>query len=141
MNQGARANKSGQSAEQIIACVLKEHGFIFKRQYNICDSIYGHPVKIDFFIENAYGYPDGIAIECKWQDVPGSVDEKFPYLVLNIKERFPCPAVIMLDGSGQRPGSIDWIKSQTDEKLIAVFSISEFLSWVLREITPSDIGE
>lgn len=136
MNQGAKANRSGHSAEQIIACVLKEHGFNFKRQYKICDSIYGHPVRIDFFIENAEGYPNGLAIECKWQDVSGSIDEKFPYLVLNIKERFPCPAVIMLDGSGQRHGSIEWIRAQTDEKLIAVFTISEFLSWVLREIKP-----
>lgn len=138
MSQGARANRSGHSAEQIIACVLKEHGFSFKRQYKICDSIYGHPVRIDFFIENVEGYPNGLAIECKWQDVSGSIDEKFPYLVLNIKEKFPCPAVIMIDGSGQRYGSLEWIRSQVDAKLIAVFTISEFLSWVLRDIRPSE---
>ena len=139
MNQGAKANRAGHSAEQIIACVLQEHGFEFKRQYKICKSIYGHPVRVDFLIENAEGYPDGLAIECKWQDASGSVDEKFPYLVLNIKERFPCPAVIMVDGAGQRPGSIEWIRSQIDgHQLIAVFTIGEFLSWVLREIKPEE---
>ena len=136
MNQGTKANRSGHSAEQIIAHVLTDHGFQFKRQHRLCESIYGHPIRVDFFIENADGYPDGLAIECKWQDVSGSIDEKLPYLVLNIKEKFPCPAVIMLDGEGHKPGAINWITSQTDDKLLAVFSISEFHSWVLRTLKP-----
>ena len=45
---------------------------------------------------------------------------------------------ILLDGAGQRSGSIEWICDQVNDKLIAVFTISQFLSWVLREIKPQN---
>jgi hypothetical protein len=41
MNQGTKANRIGHSAEQIIAGVLDRTRFNFKRQYKICNSIYG----------------------------------------------------------------------------------------------------
>lgn len=81
------------------------------------------------------GFSEGLSIECKWQDVGGSADEKYPYLVANIKKRFPCPAIIVVDGGGPKPGAIQWLKSQVDGvKLLHVFNLAEFCSFVNREI-------
>lgn len=143
MNQGAFANATGSGAENLLACILRERGYEFERHCKICKSVYGHAIRVDFFITNIPAYPHGLVIECKWQDVAGSVDEKFPYLVLNIKERFPCPAIIVVDGRGQRDGAITWLKNQVDgDKLISVLDISEFYSFVTRKLdTPGKIIE
>ena len=75
-----------------------------------------HPVK----------HPGKLIIECKWQQIAGSVDEKYPYTVQNIRERYPCRTIILLDGNGYKPGAKEWLCSQVDDKLLAVFSMSEF---------------
>jgi hypothetical protein len=35
---------------------------------------------------NQTKFSDGLIIECKWQESAGSVDEKYPFVVLNIKK-------------------------------------------------------
>lgn len=138
--QGGRANRTGKTAERTIACVLKENEYDFTQGYRLCESIYGHPLKTDFFIRNVAGFPDGLAIESKWQQIAGSNDEKFPYLVTNIKQMFPCPAIVVVDGNGQKPGALRWLRGQTDEKLIAVFNIAEFIKFVNSDMPePTDI--
>jgi hypothetical protein len=135
MKQGAIAIQNGSKTENIISCILSDRGYEIKRHYKICDSIYGHPIRIDFLILNIPEFKNGLAIECKWQDVGGSVDEKFPYLVLNIQERFPCPVIIVIDGGGQKEGSIQWLKCQVDgKKLMKVLNLSEFISYVNRDL-------
>lgn len=103
---------------------------IFTRQIVIGNSIYNTPLKSDFMLHHPQKWPDSLIIECKWQQVSGSVDEKYPYTVQNIKEKYPCPAVILLDGDGYKPGAKAWLCSQVDDKLLAVFSMSEFQKWV-----------
>ncbi|HEU5088858.1 MAG TPA: PD-(D/E)XK nuclease superfamily protein, partial [Roseiflexaceae bacterium] len=97
-------------------------------------SIYGLPLFTDFWVRGAAGLPDGLSIEVKWQQSTGSVDEKFPYLVLNILERYPCPAVIIADGGGQRPGALQWLRDQVGGNLLAVFSLAEFVAWSNRHL-------
>ena len=70
---------------------------LFVTQYPIGSSIYGLPLNADFWVRGAPGFPAGLAIEVKWQQSTGSVDEKFPYLVYNIKECYPCPALVIAD--------------------------------------------
>lgn len=140
MTGGSNAKKSGMVAERIIACILSERGYKIIRQYPVGASIYGHDLKCDFFISNVSGFPNGLIIESKWQDSGGSVDEKFPYLVHNIKECFTCPAIVVLGGGKYKKGSVDWLLRQIDEKLIAVYSIEEFVSYVNRSLPPP-VGE
>lgn len=102
---------------------------LFVAQYPIGQSIYGLPLFADFLVCGAPGYPAGLALEVKWQQSTGSVDEKFPYLVLNIQQCYPCPAIVIADGGGQRPGALQWLRSQVSEHLIAVHSLAEFLAW------------
>jgi hypothetical protein len=131
---GSRANKSGRTAESILKHTLELQGFNVQPQYKIGNNIYGGILKIDLFVKNALNFPDGLAIESKWQDVNGSADEKLPYLVQNIRECYPCPTIVVLQGGGIRQGAIQWIKSQIDDKLIGVYSLEEFISWAMRHL-------
>jgi len=148
MNQGKQANFTGRMLENQIISRIKESGYtevksdksfininffednIVTRHCYIGKSVYETNLFTDILLFNKEKFPNKLAIEIKWQQISGSVDEKYPYLVLNIKEKFPCPAIIILDGGGYKKGSKDWVKKQVDNKLIGVFSISEFLIWV-----------
>ena len=70
-----------------------------------------------------------MVIESKWQQSSGSVDEKFPYLVLNIRERYPCATIIVLDGGGFKKGAEEWLRRQVNDKLVHVFNMMEFQKW------------
>lgn len=111
------------------ACVLPQP--LFTKQIVVGDSIYDTPLKSDFMLYHPEKFPQKLIIECKWQQISGSVDEKYPYTVQNIREKYLCPAIILLDGGGYKPGAKRWLCSQVDnEKLLAVFSMAEFQKWV-----------
>ncbi|MCO5195546.1 MAG: hypothetical protein M9930_19985 [Anaerolineae bacterium] len=129
---GAKANRSGKTAEDTIYCLFKERGYTVQRQMRIKPNIYGHRQHVDFFIKGIAWLPDGLIIESKWQNSRGSTDEKFPYLVLNLKSTYPCPTIIMADGGGAKEGALDWLREQVDgEKLIGVFNFTELLTWIV----------
>jgi hypothetical protein len=107
---------------------------LFVAQYPIGPSIYSLPLNADFWVRGAPHFPDGLAIEVKWQQSTGSVDEKFPYLVYNIKECYPCPALVIADGGGQRPGALHWLRDQVGANLMGVFSLAEFMAWANRNL-------
>ncbi len=107
---------------------------LFVAQYPIGPSIYGLPLNADFWVRGAPHFPAGLAIEVKWQQSTGSVDEKFPYLVHNIRECYPCPALVIADGGGQRPGALQWLRAQAEGNLLAVFSLAEFMAWANRNL-------
>ncbi len=135
MNGGTFANRTGRSAEDAIADALTRHRCDFSRQVDVGVSIYGTTLRADFLLHNITTYPQGLVIECKWQDIPGSADEKFPYLVANVfagKYRHPVVAVVY--GGGFRPGAVRWLHDQVDvQHLVAVFSFEGLLSWLHRD--------
>jgi hypothetical protein len=133
--QGQQAVTSGRKAEAFIYCILKEAGYTVQRQYLIGLGIYGEALKTDFYVTGLRDFPLGLIIESKWQEKPGSVDEKFPYLVQNIIRCYPCPAIIVYGGKGAREGGLEWLHTQADgQKLLAVFSLEEFLTWTIRNL-------
>ena len=83
-----------------------------------------------FLIYHPDKYPDCIIIESKWQQAGGSVDEKYPYLIINIQTRYPHKTILILDGSGYKKGAEEWIRSEVGNNLIAVYSMAEFQTWV-----------
>ncbi len=134
--QGKQANVTGKAAETAIYSVLHGKGYhVEKQKRKICLSIYGTPVKVDLYVTPCARWPLGLAIESKWQEAGGSVDEKYPFLVANIKERYPCPCIVILDGGGYRPGAARWLRAQADaQKLLHVFTLAEFLTWSNRNL-------
>jgi len=124
--QGAQANRTGDVAEQVVGAVLRAYGVNYIRQQKIGIGIYeGRMLRVDFYL------PDHeLIIESKWQSVGGTADEKLPYLCLNIKQRYPCPTIIVLGGEGWHDGAVEWIKAQIDnERLLHVLSVEEFMKW------------
>lgn len=140
-------NFSGKNLEEFIENLLFKKGYkyvskgkfmaacslnqsFFTKQFDLCKSIYGGRIHCDFVIYSPDKHPDFLAIESKWQQSPGSVDEKFPYLVENIKKRYPYKTIIVIDGGGYKSKALEWIKNQIDNKLIGVFGMVDFQSLV-----------
>ena len=57
------------------------------------------------------------------------MDEKYPFLVLNVKTKYPHRTVLVLDGRGYKKEVQAWLKSQVDDKLLSVLDMSEFQKW------------
>ena len=129
MKQGTKANATGSGAEDIIAGILVKKGFSVTRQAQLCRSIYGTPLRVDFVVRGVTGFDDGLIIESKWQQTQGSADEKFPYLVENIRQRYPYPTIVVLGGGAQKPGAVAWLRSQVGGQLFGVMTLTEFITW------------
>ncbi len=159
MQQGSLANSSGNTLEQTIIATLRSKGFAVL-QYRDWQqaphkygselllrnvpyrSIYGHAAKTEFVIRSER-FQVNVRVECKWQQSSGSVDEKFPYLYINCLEGMPEDhVIIVIDGGGAKPGSVEWLRHACANKLyvspssqhkrIDVMSLSEFLIWANR---------
>lgn len=146
-SSGEKATKTGNLLERFVEQILREKGYtefwnhkatafenrtaIGGRQYikqlPVGKTIYETLRKCDFFIINRELFPEDLIIECKWQQVTGSVDEKYPFLLFNIVKT-GIPTVILLDGSGYKKAAMQWLKNQVHEKgaLIAVWNMAEF---------------
>lgn len=135
MNQGKRANSNGGFAENTIDSILRQKRYWPERQWYIGKGIYDQDLRADFFVPDIPSFPGGLIIESKWQEVGGSADEKFPYLVLNIQTCYPCQTIVIAGGSGARVGALRWLRSQIDgTHLYNVFNIEEFMSWAMRNL-------
>lgn len=155
MNRGKRAVVSGHNLEQNVETTLQNHGYFklgydgpkkeiltyllhscyfpkrYARQVYIGQGIYNTDIYVDFFFVDSSLNHSGIIIECKWQQTGGSVDEKLPYVNLNIKECYPVPTIVLIDGDGMRSGAISWLKAQvtSNPNLLAVHTLSSFMAW------------
>lgn len=145
-----RPEKTGRSFEKNIEAQLINLGYIkvkasefldysnlsdgkyFASQFNLGKNIYNTDQIVDFIISRKNDKP--LVIQAKWQQSTGSVDEKFPYLITNLKEKSQFNSLIVIDGGGYREGAVVWMKEQVDDKLIGVFSYTEFMIWSNNEL-------
>lgn len=112
-------------------CYLEQP--IYTQQFPIAKSIYDAQIYCDFIIYHPEKYPNCLIVECKWQQSKGSVDEKFPYTVANIKEKYPHVSIIILDGEGYKKQAKQWLIKQVEGNLLHVFNMMEFQKWVNRD--------
>ena len=146
-SSGTVANENGLTLEDFIENSLVRKGYklidknkfdaaqylkqpIYSKQYLVGQSIYENDMFCDFILYHPEKYPVCLVIESKWQQSGGSVDEKFPYLVLNIKAQTPYKTVVILDGGGYKANAAKWLRNQVDDMLIHVFDMAEFQKWV-----------
>ena len=145
---GTQANYTGTILEKFILDRLIEQGYtyiapsrftptrflgqpIYSRKFHIGQSIYDTSQYCDFIVYHPEKWPDNLVIESKWQEVGGSVDEKYPYLVLNIQMKYASPTILLLDGGGYKKGAEKWIRSQAGNgNLLLVFNMQQFTAWV-----------
>ncbi len=142
---GKKANDAGKAQEQAIADILESIGYIlvpqnqfnafiyhekpiYSRQYYIGKGIYDTDIKCDFILYNPRKHKDCLIIESKNQNSTGSVDEKLPYLVHNINDKYTHKAIVVIDGAGFKKGAIHWIRLQAspNKNMIAVYNMKEF---------------
>lgn len=144
---GTTANFTGNELEIFILGLLDRKGYqyvlpsdffaaakcfdqpIFSRWVYVGQSIYDTEIKCDFILFHPQKHPDLLIFECKWQQSAGSVDEKYPYLIINVQTKYPCKTVILLDGGGYKPNADKWMRSQVGNNLLHVYNMSEFQKW------------
>jgi hypothetical protein len=127
---------AGTRAERIIQGMLREAHCQFRTQVDAGESIYGTGIRADVLITNLIEFPNGVVLESKWQDITGTVEQKFPYVVWNIRNGcYRYPVIVVLGGDGFTPGAVDWLRRQVDgTHLVAVFRWEELQSWLLRQV-------
>lgn len=156
MTQGGRANKSGKILESNIEAILKGHNYFqvgnhiqkefllnaallpkrYGKEVYIGTGIYHTELKVDFYVIGSPAISSGFIVECKWQESGGSVDEKFPYLNMNIQSSYPAPTIIVMGGEGMREGASNWLKARVNDNpnLLAVFSLDRFIAWANKNL-------
>ena len=156
MEKGTKSNISGNQLEVAVKTVLLGKGFELVK-YRVWEknqekygkelllenvpftTVYNHNGNTEFLLISEK-FNLKIRIECKWQQVAGSVDEKLPYLYLNTIEAMPEETImILIDGSGWKTGAIKWLKDAVKQKKytseenkhkeILVFSLADFFTW------------
>lgn len=116
----SKANKSGVLLEGLIFEVLKTFKDVsVVKQYPLND-IFGTS-KVDFKIDYR---GKSFFIEAKNQTVSGSVDQKLPFYLENIREKkYTGHFVFILNGNGIRNGALSYLKRKQSE---LNFSIIDF---------------
>jgi hypothetical protein len=111
---------------------LSEYGAkIFVQKLKGYPSCYGVPHSHDFVLYHRSKLPWGVIVEVKWQTVGGSVDEKFPFVVLSFKGMpVGIQTILLIDGGGARADATRWAKGQTRGDFITMTSIGEFTRWL-----------
>lgn len=147
---GSIANESGALLESFLENVLRQKGYefvkgtdfeksvyleqpIYAKHFYLGKTIYDTKFFGDLIIYHPEKFTDCLVVESKWQQSGGSVDEKFPYLVLNLKQKSPYKSIILLDGGGYKPQAETWLKAQVDGKLLHVFNMREFQTWANKD--------
>lgn len=105
-------------------------------------NIYGQDAWTEFLLLSEK-YNLKIRIECKWQQVRGTVDQKMPFTYLNSIERMPEEhVIIIIDGGGASVGSVAWLltaiknkkyyDSALPNKHVEMMTLAQFISWANR---------
>ncbi|MCL5069753.1 MAG: hypothetical protein M1308_02480 [Actinobacteria bacterium] len=143
---GTTANYTGNRLQNFVGNTLIEKGYtfidknkfktsiyleqpVYSNQFYLGKSIYETNLYCDFILYHPDKQKDCLVIECKWQQVGGSVDEKYPYLIFNIQMKYPYKTILLLDGGGYKSGAEKWIRGEEGNNLLHVFNMAEFHKW------------
>lgn len=148
MTQGREANHSGQFLENVMRTALSPRGFVFRAHGKDADNLdmfnarvvvtntpyrnlYGKTSRSEYVITDK---SRKVRVECRWQEVSGSVDEKFPYLLENAIHHMPeLEVLILYGGGGAKKEAIQYAKRRAQlctRKKIYVLSVDEMPRWV-----------
>jgi hypothetical protein len=106
VKRGATSSMSGHQYRDLIAGYIHhnfaEHGLVVYREVALGKTIIGKDRQVDVFVMREHDQR-AIAIECKYQDSLGSVDEKIPYALADL-EALWLPGVLVYAGTGWSRG-------------------------------------
>ena len=162
ITQGAQANLNGKVFEDMLVPIFKANGFEvfyeseFKKKFpdGKVDfdryilknasyvTIYNESGKTEFVIVAG---TRRVRVETKYQASAGSVDEKYPYMLLNGIYQYPENEVIfVVDGGGYKAGAREWLQQHIDDnwldykamgKKIQLMKIADFVNWFNHEFS------
>jgi len=98
MSGGQAAVSSGSDLEQQVASLADRLGLRVGRQIRVGRRLWGAERRIDLVLR----HPDSgrsLGIECKYQGVSGSAEEKIPATIQDISA-WPIPGVVVFGGEG-----------------------------------------
>jgi hypothetical protein len=100
-----------------------EHGLVVYREVNLGKTIIGKDRQIDVFVVRPADQR-AIAIECKYQDVQGTADEKIPYALDDLAALW-IPGILVYSGRGWSRG----VLHQLEASRLAAYCLPEGRSW------------
>ena len=105
---------------------------IYARQVESGRNIYGKTRRVDVILYHPRKWPKCLVIQCKWQASGGSVDEKYPFEVLNIQQS-GYETIMVLDGGGYSSGAAQWLRGQAGKNMLKhVFDMGDFQRFASR---------
>lgn len=129
---GRKANLAGKEFENVVEKNLIERGFVkwdgkgtppknwYMPQFNTGTNLCGGKHVVDFMVD---GY---LIIECKWQKSGGSVDEKYPWTMMNLANT-GLQSIMILEGGGCRPGMVKFLEEFAEKtELITLCDLDGF---------------
>lgn len=125
VSQGAKANYSGQKLEAEVESILQNLDLDFQSQVKFTDCYGNARSKMDFMV-------DDLAIECKRQEVGGTVDQKIPFVYENLSmfKR----GLLVLDGQHfhTRTGIQDYLNAKRSSFFDWCF-VEELEEWLIEQ--------
>jgi hypothetical protein len=112
---------------QTIVNILSVKGYTFETDYYVGFDVYGDRYSVHFFIRNLKNFENGLAVEIivprkRWND------RSWEVIRGNVKERIPCPVILVYPDEGLPPERLRFLKKNIDHKqLLHVFTVTEFL--------------
>jgi hypothetical protein len=98
MSGGAVAVASGADLEREVAALGGRLGLDVRRQVRVGRRLWGAERSIDIVVSRPASN-QSLGIECKWQGVGGSAEEKIPATIQDI-EAWPISGLIVFSGQG-----------------------------------------
>ena len=159
ISQGAQANLNGKVFENMMIPIFEANSFkVFsekevKKKPQLIEGLDKYVLK-NVFYETIYGEGGKtefvivigerrIRVEAKYQSAAGSVDEKYPYMLLNGIYKYPEKEIIfVVDGGGYKPGARKWLDDHIKDNWldykssgrdIKLMNIMEFVKWFNHE--------
>jgi hypothetical protein len=98
---------------------IHQYGSPFRNAYR--DSM-----TLDFYIYHPTKYPDGLILECKFQDGGGTVDEKLHFTVASLKGTGK-PSFLLLMGEGFRTSAVQYCLDKQTARFRVLTSWDQFV--------------
>ncbi|HEY0192311.1 MAG TPA: PD-(D/E)XK nuclease superfamily protein [Kofleriaceae bacterium] len=112
-SRGARTAVTGNGYRDLIASYIHhqygEHGLVVYREVNLGKTIIAKDRQIDVFVVRPIDQK-AIAIECKYQDVQGTADEKIPYALDDLAALW-VPGCLVYAGRGWSKGVLHQLEA------------------------------
>jgi hypothetical protein len=101
MSGRGTAPSGGDALEQQVAALAERLGLEVRRQVKVGRRLWGAERRIDVVVTEPVSRRR-LGLECKFQSVPGTAEEKIPTTIQDISA-WPIPGIVVFSGEGFSP--------------------------------------